>query len=190
MELPLRHLDIGFDWILRDRDHFKKIKYPDQGFGHYILEREDIDQKFISWLEDRKLDIKMAEIFCVPPGRQVPVHSDEIDTPGACKLNWGYGDQGVSIDWYEKYQGAEIKKEWNTIGGYYLTCDEEYLDLVWTKKLGTPSLVNIGEMHGAVNSSDEDWWIVCVVLKELGSDEHRLDWMNILKILGEYERAV
>lgn len=190
MELPLRHLDIGFDWILKDKGHFKKLKAPDQGFGHYTLEIDDIDQDFISWLNDNDLDIKMAEIFWIPPGETVPVHSDEIDTPGACKLNWGYSDQGVFMDWYEKYQGAVIKKEWNTIGGYYLTCDEEYLDLVWTKALRKPSLVNIGEMHGAVNHSDEDWWIVCTVLKGLGSDQHRLEWDKILEILGKYERTV
>jgi hypothetical protein len=175
-------LNIGHDWILKDPNHFNKLTCPVDGMGHFSLTNDDLNTEFLSWLDTLGLEPKMSEMFYCGPGSSIPVHSDDTDPPGCCKLDWAYG--GVVMDWYTT--DAKLEYYNNTIGGYYLTCDSSLMKLNESAKLATPSLVNIGDLHGVTNHTDTPWWIVCVVLRKKNSEEHRINWDELSSLLKPY----
>jgi hypothetical protein len=177
-------LDIGHPWILKDQYYFDRLEIDKNNIGHFNLQLSDIATEFIEWLETIDLEIKLAEIFYCGPGASIPVHSDDIDPPGCCKLDWAYGDPIVTLDWYST--DAKLEYYNNSIGGYYLTCDPSLYKLTKSATIKTPSLVNVGMLHGVTNTSNIPWWCVTLVLRKKNSFEHRINWDELSQLMRPY----
>jgi len=176
-------LDIGFPDILTNFDYFKSLKIDPLGIGHFKLEEDAIIPEYLVWIDSLGLEIKLAELFYCGAGAEIFVHSDEIKKPDCCKMNWAYCDSNVSMDWYAVKPGTSIEKHYNTIGGYYLSCDPQNYFLYKSEVLAKPSLVNVSDLHGVKNTSTDPWWCVTIVLKKKNSQEHRISWNDLLEIV-------
>lgn len=176
-------LDIGFADILRNTEYFKTLSVDPEGIAHFKLDNDVLNPGYLEWLDSLGLEIKLAELFYCGAGAEIFVHSDEINTPDCCKMNWAYCDSSVPMDWYTVAPGTEIEQRNNTIGGYYLSCDPQHYSLYKSEMIAQPSLVNVSALHGVKNTSTEPWWCVTVVLKKKASHEHRISWTDLLEIV-------
>jgi hypothetical protein len=183
-------LDIGFPDILKDPDYFKTLTVDKNGIAHLKLDQSLLVPEYLTWLDSLGLEIKLAELFYCGPGAEIFVHSDEIETPNCCKMNWAYCDSEVTMDWYAVDPGTKIEQHNNTIGGYYLSCDPQHYSLYKSAAIGRPSLVNVSNLHGVKNTSNNPWWCVTIVLRKKNADEHRISWNELLEIVTPWIRTI
>jgi hypothetical protein len=176
-------LDIGFPNILRNPNYFETLVVDTAEIKHFKLDNSVLIPEYLDWLDSLGLEIKIAELFYCGAGAEIFVHSDEIKTPNCCKMNWVYCKSQVPMDWYLLNTEAEIKQRNNTIGGYYLSCDPHHYSLYKSELIASPSLVNVSDLHGVKNTSADPWWCVAVVLKKKNSQNHRINWKDLVEII-------
>ena len=182
-------LDIGQDYILKDLNYFDKLDVKDKPAAQFYLPVTDLSDDFLNWVDANDLEIRYSEIFYSAPHSGIFLHSDEIDPPNCSKINWIY-DQGETwMNWYLPKPGTELIKQDNPIGGLYWNCAREDCDLVYSARVGKPSLVNVSVLHDVKNPTDHPRWCVSIVLKEKSASK-RLDWTRSLEIFGPYFKNV
>ena len=182
------NLDIGFNWILKDSNHFNKLDIKDKFAAHWRLQKTDLLDEFILWLESHKLNLFWAEIFYTSPGGNIFLHADEIQPKNSSKLNWVYDRGDTSMNWYIPKPGVTLKRQDNTIGGTYYDCKPEECDLAFTASVNRPSLVNAGIPHNVYNNSKYPRWCVSIPLQGKNSDL-RLAWGDAIKLFGKYQQC-
>jgi hypothetical protein len=183
-------LDIGFPNILRNPKYFKTLIVEENSIAHFKLANSVLIPEYLTWLDSLNLEIKLAELFYCGAGAEIFVHSDEIKTPNCCKMNWAYCDSDVAMDWYTVTPGVELEHQDNDIGGYCLRCDPQHYSLYKSAVIGTPSLVNVGDLHGVKNTSNDPWWCVSVVLRKKDSYEHRIGWNELIEIVTPWIKTI
>lgn len=171
-------LDIGLSWILKDPNYFSKLSTDGKDYAHFKISEDELVDELHRWINELGLKIKLAELFHCSPGKSIFVHSDILEPPHiCCKLNWVYGVDGM--DWYQLKPGIELEYHNNTIGGHYWATDPKNYELYINRKVNRPSLVNVSDLHGIRNNSNESWWCLSLVLKKQDSDEHRIHWNEL-----------
>jgi hypothetical protein len=168
---------------LKDLSTF--LELTSDTIGHFSLQDNDISEEFINWLAKYRVEIKLAEVFYCAPGAEVPVHSDDIEPVGCCKLSWAFGKTAVPMEWYEVQQGTELFYKNNSIGGYYLTCSPEHYSLSEIGYINNPSLVRVDILHGVRNLTHTPWWCLCIVPRKINGSHHRITWDEALEIFKE-----
>jgi len=188
LEGRILHLNINWNHVLIDFSRLFKFDYVynTTGMAHARVPLSEINPNFISWLLNLGLEIKLAESFYCAPGGTIPVHSDEVDPPGCCKLNWAYCDETVMLDWYDSSPDVSLEYRDNSIGGYYLTCDPENYSISSSSIIRTPSIVQVSDLHGVTNDTNSPWYCFCLVLRRHNSTAHRISWNDAVDIFKEY----
>jgi len=181
-------LDIGYDYVLKSKNYLERINYniDAAGMGHVRIPISTIKDDFIHWLGLLGLEIKLAECFYCAPNGSIPVHSDETNPPGCCKLNWAYCESSVTIDWYDYSKDIKLEYKDNSVGGYYLTCDPEHYQLSSSAIVGKPSLVQVSDLHAVTNNTGSPWYCFCLVLKKKNQENHRINWNEATEIFKSY----
>jgi hypothetical protein len=183
-------LDIGMSWILKDPDHFNKLDVTDKYAAHWNLSKDDLDKNFLEWLYKLDLDIFWAEIFYCSSKGSIFRHVDEITPANCCKLNWVYDQDETWMNWYQLKPGVSLRKEDNTIGGFYFSCDDNECDFVHRARIGKPTMVNAGVPHDVKNPSDYPRWCVSIVPSFKNPANTRLAWEDGEKIFFRYLKNV
>jgi hypothetical protein len=182
-------LDIGQDYILNDKDYFDNLDISDLPAAHFYLPTEEITDEFKNWVDQQGLFIRYSEIFYSAPRSGIHLHSDEVDPPNCCKINWIY-DQGETwMNWYIPKAGVELTKHDNSIGGLYWDCDRDQCDLMFSARVGRPSLLNVSVLHDIKNPTDHPRWCISIVLQEKSADK-RLEFHRALEIFKPYFKNV
>lgn len=183
-------LDINIPDILKDLD-FSRFNVEGKPLGHFKLSNEDLNLRYIEWLNSLDLDIKLAELFYCAPHSDIFIHSDIIDPPAiCCKMIWVYSQADVPMDWYELTDGAELELHNNTIGGHYYTAPLEKYEFYKSELIGKPSMVNVSDLHGVVNTTDSEWWCVSIVLRRKTSDQHRIHWADLYEKIKPWIKTI
>lgn len=145
---------------------------PTEANSSRTLHELDADSLFVKWLTSLNLEVLRggAEQFYIPPGGEIPIHSDGRTIDNKVKLNFQYGGIGSKMKWY-----APVDSETKLL----LTSTESYakkddVTQVWEAKIGFPSLVNAGTLHNVINGP-EPRWVISVPLWDLTTDS-RLQW--------------
>lgn len=181
-----QHLNIGIDWILKDKDFINKLSLTvkDRPAAHWKLEIEDLTKEFLDWLDDYDLSVKYAELFYCAAKSNIFLHSDEINIIDCCKINWVYDQGDTWMRWAKLKEGRDIIKQNNTIGGTYYTAAEGDYDYVEKTNIKRPTLINAYHLHDVVNPTDHGRWCVSIVPKyKQGS---RLTMSEALEIFKSY----
>jgi len=184
-------LNVNLDWILKDSDYLKKLDVTEKYAAHFHLKIDDIKKELINWLDSLGLEIYYSEIFYSSAGGDIFLHSDEIDPPNCCKLNWVYDQGNTVMHWYELNQGAELTKFDNSIGGIYWSADKENCYHVYSHIVKKPTLVNVSILHKVDNNSDHGRFAISIVPREKKKDApKRLQWDQALEIFKPFIKNV
>lgn len=176
-------LDIGQDWILTDRNYFDNLIVDPNKWNHYYLPIEDLSLEFKKWVDSLGFFIRYSEIFYTKPMGSLFIHSDHLDPPDSCKINWVYDQGPTFMRWYKVKDGAELKLKENTIGGFYYACDsDDDYELVEVHRMGKGTLVNVGAPHDVINHTTHPRWCVSIVL-QLKDSKTRIGYSDMKKIL-------
>lgn len=183
-------LNIGMEWILRDREYLEKKDIKEKFAEHWYVPREDLSSEFLDWLDQNQLDIYYSELFYCSAGGNIFLHVDEIEPANVCKLNWVYDNGKTWMNWYELKPGEKISKRDNTIGGIYYDCDRSACELVERSRIGKPTLVNAGVLHDVINPTDHPRWCLSIVPQfknDLGPmTGPRLGWQQGIKVFKNW----
>jgi hypothetical protein len=182
-------LDIGIEYILKDKNYFDNLNIDDLPAAHFQLPVEELVDEFLQWVEDHDLKIRYSEIFYSAPHSGIFLHCDEIDPADSCKINWIYDQGETQMNWYMPHPGVELVKQNNSIGGLYWDCDRNDCDLIYSARVGRPSLLNVGMLHDIKNPTDYPRWCVSIVLQEQLADK-RLTWHDAVKLFKPYYKHV
>jgi|AntDeeMinimDraft_6_1070357.scaffolds.fasta_scaffold06709_2 hypothetical protein len=160
-----------------------EVECAKNSFVQKEIDKDVVNPELVTWLSNLGLEIKLAEMFYCMPGSKVPDHFDDIEPEGCCKLIWTYGSNSVPLLWYGVYDQDNVVRKNNSIGGYYLTCDPDNYYFAESTIIKNPSLIRVDKLHGVTNNSNEPWCAVTLVLKETNSNEHRVNWAQLIEKL-------
>lgn len=169
---------------------------------HCRIEREDINSDLLDWFSDRHIEghpTMPGEFFYTPPFDTLWSHSDCTEIIDVVKLNWMWGGEGSFMDWYELKPGAtfhsndltsptgkhgvdRVTETSNEYAPGYAHAED--LDLNFSATIGTPSLVNVGRIHG-VRNMDQPRFISCFI--PVWKNNHkRLMWPEAIELFKKY----
>jgi hypothetical protein len=134
---------------------------------HCRVELKDINSNLIDWFSD--LDIEghpgmPGEFFYTPPHSILRHHADHTEITDVAKLNWMWGGEGSLMDWYELKPGATLYTDKGTTPVKSVPGRARKGDIVhkFSATIGTPSLVNVGRLHG-VRNLDQPRYVACFI---------------------------
>lgn len=175
------HLDLSIPVEFK----FPRYSIPDESqHYHCRFHKQDMNSEFVKWIHSLGLFIIAGEYFYTPPFRTLEPHSDSSVITDAVKLNWMEGGEGSMMEWYELKPGVPLKEMRtgiNTTYGYALKKD---ILLKHEAKIGKPSLVNVGQIHG-IRNGPEPRHVACVILGQAYTRE-RLMWDAAEEIFKNY----
>jgi hypothetical protein len=151
---------------------------------HRRFDKKDMNVEIVTWIHSLGLYIVTGEYFYTPPNTTLEPHSDSPFINDVVKLNWMRGGEGSVMEWFKLKDGATLKTNTTVIGTQYSFAPREDLIKVHTATIGTPSLVNVGQIH-AIQNKEHPRYVSCIVLGNL-STRNRLMWDEALDIFGPY----
>jgi len=164
---------------------FPSYPVPDMRFHHHTrFHKSDMNEEFKQWIYSKGMAITAGEFFYTPPNRTLEPHSDTPKITDVAKLNWMSGGEGSVMDWYELKPGATLKHNNTVIGTQYSFANNSDIERVHTATVGTPSLVNVGRIHG-IRNGNQPRYVACVILQWPDSGQ-RLNWSEAEKIFEQY----
>ena len=113
---------------------------------HSKINLESFNIEFLNLLDVVGLKIQSAESFFRKPDSFSQIHRDVQQTNDATKINWVFGGKGSVMNWYNIIHDNEHSSTSNT-GVPYLYYNLEDLELVYSKQVGFPSLLQVAMPH-------------------------------------------
>lgn len=141
-------LDLPFEYV---------PVYPEidpRRLNHIAIKREDIPYEIGRFFLVNGLSINHAEYFYTPPNTNLPPHVDHHHFHDYTKLNWMFGGEGSTMDWYDVLPGFEPIVRTTQIGSKFMTVPRGYLKLAHSALIGRPSLIHYGGFHGVTNTNN------------------------------------
>jgi hypothetical protein len=139
-----------------------------------------------TWLASFGLQILWQEVFYTPPNHRGPIHTDYNDYTNHTKLNITWGTNESVIRWYKSDNVKlfpPVKVEVLNYSHHILLANLKDCEMVYEANTNKPSLVNVGQLHNAVNPSNEGRVTLCFVL---GRNKKLLKFSEAIKIFKDY----
>jgi len=176
-------LNLDMDWILADPNYFDNLIVKPNLWNHYYLPPENLSKEFLSWADSLNLFIWYSEIFYTEPHGSLFIHSDHLDPLDSCKINWVYDNGPTFMRWFKVKDGAELKLQENTIGGFYYACDnDDDYELAYSHRVKKGTLLNVAIPHDVINDTDYPRWAVSIVFQRKG-DEKRIGFNDMKELI-------
>lgn len=158
---------------------------PDENLHYHCrFHKRDMNREFVEWIYSLGLFIIAGEYFYTPKARTLHPHSDSSVITDGVKLNWMEGGDRSVMEWYELKPGVSLKELKTGIDTTYGYASQEDIILKHQAKIGKPSLVNVGQIHG-IRNGPEPRYVACVILGQAHTQE-RLMWDDAIKIFAKY----
>jgi hypothetical protein len=141
-----------------------------------------IDQELIDWLASLGVGIQHAETFLIRRGNNLGIHLDTDQFDDHVKLNFVYTTCDAVMNWYSVRDMALLETHTTPLGTQYITAKEHNCDLVFSAKVGQPSLINAGVLH-SISHCTADRWCFSFVLHK---DNHLIAWDQAEAIFRDY----
>lgn len=151
---------------------------------HTPYNLSDMNKDFLDFVESLGLFVHFGEYFYTAPYSRLHPHTDTIEITNVVKLNWMRGGAGSSMEWYKLKPGEVLKRRTTKINSQFSATTRDKVECIHSALVGTPSLVNVGQLHGVINSS-EPRHVVCAVLGRRKFTD-RLEWDKAIKIFENY----
>lgn len=148
-----------------------KFEVAQETFGYKVLDRESLGTDICNLLESHGLFILNVDTFHTPAVGVLRPHIDLDKVSNFCKIAFSYGAYGSRMYWYTLQEGFEVKLDESNRGYYaptpgtkssHIFLPRESCISAASARIGTPTLVNVGQPHGVINYSKESRWTICV----------------------------
>lgn len=175
----------------RNGVHIDVSKFTEERpFGHARLFREQLPQAFLAWFNQLNLQLRVIEIFVLPPHYNLPAHSDSTvyDKP-IVKINIVNGSDQATMDWYTVNNPKMVKEMITAVGTHYNATVPTNLTHAFSAPITQPSLLNVGPFHGVTNETDQERWCLSLSISHINKDDDdttRLLWDDALDIFNPY----
>jgi hypothetical protein len=163
------------------KENFNRKKYSSA--RHQFLDRNEISLEYLKWIESLGLILDHAEVFFSIPHTYYTIHQDQhtrIDFP---KINFIYGGSNSSMNWYKVKSGKLGTVSQTKIDTPYVGYTLDEVELLYSKELTSPSLVQAGVPHNVTVLGSPRW---CVSTVYLYPDRRLLSWADAEKIFRPY----
>lgn len=113
------------------------------------------------WLASLNCEIAKSgpELFYMPPGHAIPIHSDGRTFDNKVKLNFQYRGKGSVMKWYVPVDLKKIATDNPVEFSSYASINYNNAVLVHAAEIGHPSIVNAGVFHNVENGNDHRWTV-------------------------------
>lgn len=165
-----------------------------KNFGYSVRDANYLGQPIIDCLKERGVYFAHVALFHTPPRGFLPIHTDTYILPNFAKLNFVYGGQASSMQWYKLKPGyvlqpviTDDQKKYRTPTGSdvaYVSIPGGECTLAARTRIGTPTLINAGQPHSVLNNTDEHRWCISVPLRSL-VDDHKLEFSEAAELLKD-----
>jgi hypothetical protein len=164
---------------------FPTYQVPDpRSRFHRRFDKKDMNVEIVTWIHSLGLYIVTGEYFYTPPNETLEPHSDSPFINDVVKLNWMKGGEGSDMEWFQLKEGAMLRTNTTVINTQYSFAPREDLIKVHSATIGTPSLVNVGQIHG-IQNKDRPRFVACLVIAK-NATRSRVTWDEALDIFGPY----
>lgn len=127
-----------------------------------------INPNLVDFLFKKGLKIGLAESFYLPAYDSLRIHEDGGDQTDALKINWVYGGEGSTMNWYEPIADPIWYK--TGLGVPFKGYTKDQVKLVYSCSVGCPSLLQVGPPHNVVNA-DRPRFCVSLVISNIEQGE-------------------
>jgi len=115
---------------------------------HCRIDTSEISLDIHSIFDKLGLEIVFAESFFKVPFQPNPIHKDAPGHSDATKINWVYGGEGSTMNWYiPKNESIKEQQDINSIGVQYSYFNQDDLNLIHSQFVRCPSIVQVGIPH-------------------------------------------
>lgn len=155
---------------------------------HYDLKNidyPDIDNFFKQF----SLICDVKECFYTPPYGKVPIHTDHSTYTNHVKINVTWGPKEGVMQWWKSKNAKQKVIDGNieNTNSYHknLWAEEKDCTFLYEVNTNTPSLVNVGILHGTNNPTPVGRWTLCFVPFDPKNQSY-INWDNAMKIFKNY----
>ena len=176
-----QYLHIPFQPRFRNYEEY----IPNRNENHHVrIPKTELDPVLVKWLGGMGIYVIMAEYFYTAPNRSLKAHCDTVELSNVVKLNWMYGGNDSLMDWYELKPGCILPQYETIIQTKFSMPDSNDVLLKESYKIGKPSLINVGKIHG-IRNGNHPRYVYSVVIGELATQK-RLEWNRAKEIFAKY----
>ena len=151
---------------------------------HVRIQPEHIDPQLVGWLKDLGLYVVVAEYFYTAPNKSLAPHCDTVELSNVVKLNWMYGGDDSTMDWYEMKPNRPLPQYETIINTKFSIPAVDDIILKQSIKIGKPSLINVGQVHGVRNGKQPRYVYSFVI--GVTATQQRLEWDQAKEIFVKY----
>lgn len=139
------------------KSNFNGKKYISR---HSIVDKNDISENFLKWIESLNLTLCHAEVFFSMPNIPYKIHRDQHTLTDFPKINWVFGNAVSQMNWYTILSEGVIAN--TKIGTDYVGYDLKDVDLLYSTEIVSPSLVQSGVPHNVTIINGLRWSVSTV----------------------------
>lgn len=170
------------------------LKFNPEERQFYILPTNEIPKEFSDWFNKTFPGVEIAtwEIFYTPAGHTMPIHSDGYQPfVDFVKINYVYNSPDSTMNWHGVPEGTVIESGLNEHHRPYTVVDPKICKLEHSAHIGTPSLVNVGQLHSVDNTKGKTgrWCFSLVPYIPSRKPLSRLQFAESLELFKDYINA-
>lgn len=188
------NLPVGLGCSIKDFLNKNNIPFTDGEPGHTRLWREFFPAEFVEFFHKHNVQIRYAELFIIPPGGHLAIHSDaRYLGSNLTKLNIVEGDDTAQMAWYSMIDSTKSlpMEDFTIVESKYLRLDDDNAKLEFMSPITQPSLVNVGAFHNVYNITNNKKTRYCVSMvlshiKPDGDDNGLMQFEDAVKIFKDY----
>lgn len=162
------------------KNYFNKNKYSTA--RHQLLDRDEISPEYLTWVSSLGLILDHAEVFFSIPHTYYTIHQDQHTRVDFPKINFIYGGLNSFMNWYKIKSGKTGTISQTKIDTPYVGYNPGEVELLYSKEIKSPSLVQAGVPHNVTVNSLR--W--CISTVYLYPDRRLLSWSDAEKIFQPY----
>lgn len=144
-----------------------------------------VDESLRKFLASVNCCVIQMNYFYTPAGQSRVIHSDNTRMDNITKINFVINGSGSVMKWWQlkdKNAGPRVGVLPNGRKYNYFSADQ--CDLVATKELTGPTMVNVGALHSVENFTNNDRWAISNLLGD--ENGKPLQWSEAVRIFQPY----
>jgi len=161
-----------------DKFNIKKFKI----LNHQRVTNENISKEYFDFLTYLNIKLNHVELFITRPNLFLRIHKDQHNIHDFPKINFIIGGKYSTMNWYKPKSHTIGKIQHTTIATPYIGYDLKDVDLIFSKEIHSPSIIQAGVPHNVTTPVLR--YAFSTVYTSM--NDKLLTWEEILSIFKDY----